>query len=137
MEGIKTSAASLQGLKESTLLRKMAELEDRLEKSSNETDLLEGEMMKVKENIAVIDDYIRILSSSEAFPSYERGLSWQQRVDLLKKEKREELEFLRKLEERWLDVLNFKTHHLQKQLDLLVDQEKSLFESKFSFQRGT
>ena len=80
MEAQKNSPLSL---KESNMLRQMAEIEENLEKCSKEATNLEQEIAKTKSNVATIEEYIEILASQpELCPSVTKGLSWNKRIAL-------------------------------------------------------
>ena len=126
MDAQKGTATPLKGLRESELLRKMAEVEDELEKSSNESSKIQHEIASIECNVSRINDYIKILSNSQYF----RGLSWKERVALLNKEKKDEFEVLKELDKKLLET-NVKIQRFQQELDVMVSQEQCLYETQF------
>ena len=130
MEAQKISPLSL---KESNMLRQMAEIEENLEKCSKEAINLEQEIAKTKTNVATIEEYIEILASQpELCPSATKGLSWNKRIALLHKEQLEEWDTLKELEGKWIDLVHIKMVQLKNDLDALLVQERSLYETQFS-----
>ena len=115
------------------MLRKMADIEENLEKCSNEATNLEQEIAKTKTNVANIEEYIEILASQpELCPSATKGLSWNKRIALLHKEQLEEWDTLKELEGKWIDLVHIKMVQLKNDLDALLLQERSLYETQFS-----
>ena len=109
----------------------MAETEEELEKFFKESNSLEQEITILKESIKTINDYIDVVSKSHLYKPSNIGLSSKKRIILLNNEKREKLQLLKDLEDKWLDLTHFRLHQLQNQLDQLVLQEKYIFEAQF------